>query len=369
MGKALIKNAQFMIGSTFFFSVLAASFFYTIFFQDHIPVAELTYDQNGDILARPPYSPVEHPPFGTDNVSQDLFFLLLVGAKYTLGIALVIALARFVLSFLLGVGMQLYAAPILKKVKPLLEGFFYFPAPLLAYLILSYVLMRDLFMDSDFSTTFTERMVFEVIVLIMIGVPITMTTIAREVELLQEKEFITSAKVLGGSRFHMLMKHLMPYFKPQLFIIFIREIILVLLLLAHLGILNILFGGAAIEEDIFGNSVFVSLSNEWSGLIGNNLKFLFTTYYWIPLVPIICFTVTILALKMMVQGFQEASAHASKKGMVVRKEKKSLEEYDQKKIDDRSFKARKKGDFSLVREFKMEDVDEVKGVHIWNKNN
>ncbi|MCA0987156.1 peptide ABC transporter permease [Guptibacillus algicola] len=338
MGKALLKNVQFMLGSIFLFSVLAASILYTVFFQDHIPVADLTYGENGDVLARPPYSPLEHPPFGTDNVSQDLFFLLLVGAKYTLGIALLIAFARFALSFLLGVGLQLYAAPILKRVKPLLEGFFYFPAPLLAYLILSWVLMRDLFMDSEFSTTFTERVAFEVVILILIGVPITMTTIAREVEHLQEREFITSAKVLGGSRLHMLKKHLMPYLQPQLFLVFIRELILVLLLLAHLGILNVLFGGVAITEDMFGNSVFVSLSNEWSGLIGNNLKFIFTTYAWIPLVPIICFTVTILSLKMMVEGFQVATERASRKPRVVRKEKENQESYN-KQINNRSFES------------------------------
>ncbi|WP_377890568.1 peptide ABC transporter permease [Alkalihalobacillus sp. R86527] len=324
MGKALLKNAQFMIGSTFFLSVLVASILYTVFFQDHIPVADLTYGDNGEVLAKPPYSPFDHPPFGTDNVSQDLFFLLLVGAKYTLGIALLIALARFALSLLLGVGLQLYAAPILRRVKPLVEGFFYFPAPLLAYLILSWVLLRETFVGGEFSTTFTERVLFEVVILILIGVPITLTTIAKEVELLQEREFMTSAKVLGGSRLHMLKKHLMPYLRPQLFLIFIREVILVLLLLAHLGILNVLFGGVAITEDMFGNGVFVSLSNEWSGLIGNNLKFLFTTYYWIPLVPIICFTVTILALKMIVEGFADAEG-ASRERKVVHKNTQVIE--------------------------------------------
>lgn len=338
MVKALMKNAQFMLGGTFFLSVLLASIFYTVFFNDHIPVADLKYGENGEILAKPPYSPVEHPPFGTDNVARDIFFLLLVGAKYTLGIAILVAVVRFALSVLFGFALQLYLTSLLKRVKPLLEGIYYFPAPLLAYLILNWVLFKDSFTEG-FSTTFTERVLFEVVVLILIGVPITLTTIAREVELLQEREFITSVKVLGGSRLHMLKKHLMPYLRPQLFLIFIREVIQVLLLLAHLGILNILFGGIRITQDMFGNGVFVSLSNEWSGLIGSNLKFLFTTYYWIPLVPVIAFTVTILALKMMVEGFQVVFERDAIQTRSVKKEKRDAEVNVQKKIEENSFES------------------------------
>ncbi|KMM39320.1 hypothetical protein [Guptibacillus hwajinpoensis] len=299
----LIRNKRFMIGSSFIFILILSSVLYSVIADNSIPTAEIITNENGDIVARPPYSPWDYPPFGTDQISQDLFFVILIGAKYTIGIALVIALSRFLFSSILGIFMQLYCRSFLQKVKPVFEGLYYFPASLLAYLCLSWVLMKDGFLDG-FSTTFTERVLFEMVVLILIGVPIVLINVSKEVSIIQKKEFIDSVKVLGGSRFHLLRVHLMPYLRPQLFLLFVREVIQVLLLLAHLGILNILFGGALLTTDMFDKAVYVSFSSEWSGLIGSNFRFLFTDYYWIPLVPIFCFTIAILAFKLMIEGFE-----------------------------------------------------------------
>ncbi|TKD72323.1 hypothetical protein [Pseudalkalibacillus hwajinpoensis] len=335
----LLKNKRFMLGSSFILILITSSLLYSIIQNNVIPKAEIKADVNGDIVARPPYSPWDYPPFGTDQISQDLFFVILIGAKYTIGIALVIALIRFLLSSLLGIFMQLYCRPLLQKVKPFFEGFYYFPASILAYLCLSWVLMKDGFIDG-FTTTFTERVLFEMVVLILIGVPIVLINVSKEVSLIQNKEFIESVKVLGGSRLHLLRVHLMPYLRPQLFLLFVREVIQVLLLLAHLGILNILFGGALRTTDMFDKAVFVSFSSEWSGLIGSNFRFLFTDYYWIPLVPIVCFTIAILAFKLTIEGFEavlETRQIQSAKGMEVHKEKRRKEVGNTVRIEKDSF--------------------------------
>ncbi|MBN8209031.1 hypothetical protein JI666_09765 [Bacillus sp. NTK071] len=335
----LLKNKRFMLGSSFILLLITSSLLYSIIYDNDIPKAEIKTDVNGDIIARPPYSPLDYPPFGTDQVSQDLFFVILIGAKYTIGLALVIALMRFLLSSLLGIFLQLYCRRILQKVKPIFEGLYYFPASILAYLCLSWVLMKDGFIDG-FTTTFSERVLFEMVVLVLIGVPIVLINVSKEVSLIQNKEFIDSVKVLGGSRFHLLRVHLMPYLRPQLFLLFVREVIQVLLLLAHLGILNILFGGAILTTDMFDKAVFVSFSSEWSGLIGSNFRFLFTDYYWIPLVPIVCFTIAILAFKLTIEGFEaalETSEIQSAKGLKVDKKKVNKEVGNRVKIEKGSF--------------------------------
>ncbi len=301
MLKALMKNKRFVIGISFILILLFSSMLYRVVFDNQIPVATIMTDDNGAITAKPPYSPWAHPPFGTDHVSRDLFIIILIGAKYTIGIALLIAFVRFLLSSMFGIFLQLYLPSFLRKSKPWFEGCYYFPASILAYLFFSFVLMEDGYRDG-FATTFSERVMYEIIVLIVIGIPIVLINVSKEVAILQKKEFVDSVKVIGGSRWHLLNVHLMPYLRPQLFLLFVREVIQVLLLLAHLGILNILFGGAQIKTDMFDKAVFVSLSSEWSGLIGSNFRFLYTSYYWIPLVPILCFTIAILAFKLMVEG-------------------------------------------------------------------
>ncbi len=330
MVRALLKNKRFVMGGSIILLILISSLVYSVVFDHHIPIASIMTDKNGTITGKPPYSPWVHPPFGTDHVSRDLFFIILIGAKYTLGLALGIALIRFIVSSVAGIFLQLYFPSFLKKGKPWFEGFYYFPASILAYLFLFFILREDGYGDG-FSTTFTERVIFEMMVLIIIGIPIILINVSKEVAILQRREFIDSVKVLGGSRWHLLKVHFMPYLQPQLFLLFVREVIQVLLLLAHLGILNLLFGGALLKTDMFDQAAFVSLSSEWSGLIGTNFRFLYTSYYWIPLVPILCFTFAIVAFKLMVDGMESVLVTKQTEKSRVEERKKRMESVSSKK--------------------------------------
>ena len=67
---------------------------------------------------------------------------------------------------------------------------------------------------------------------------------AREFDVIRV-EFAGCTIVLGGNRRHILRKHLLPFLKPRFVVLFLREAIQVLILLSHLGILGIFFGGGA----------------------------------------------------------------------------------------------------------------------------
>ena len=307
-------NKSFMTGFLFIFLTLMGSLVYGWFFDNHIPVAELRLTEDG--VKSPPYSPLEYPPFGTNNLAQSMFHILLIGAKYTLGVAFLIAALRFVISSVWGTLTELYLPKLNEWTRPFLEAFYYYPITLIAYLMLYWVLFTDGQFngtDNEFTYRFGTRVAIEILVLTLAAVPITSLTISKEVNQILRKEFMNSVQVLGGSRRHILIKHILPFLKPQLVIIFLREMIQVLILLAHLGILGIFFGGGAMKEDLFQNFVFVSLSNEWSGIIGNNFRFLFTTYWWIAISPIFLLTLTVLAFKLMLEGYQnvqDSSGHA-----------------------------------------------------------
>ncbi|MGF3104552.1 ABC transporter permease subunit [Rossellomorea sp. DUT-2] len=313
----VLKNKSFMTGFLFVFLTLMGSLMYGWFFDNYIPVAELRFTEDG--VKSPPYSPWEYPPFGTNNLAQSMFHILLIGAKYTLGVALLIAGLRFMLSFVWGTISELYAPKLNQWSRPFLEAFYYYPVTLIAYLMLYWVLFADgqfNGVDSEFTYGFGARVIIEVIVLTLAAVPITSLTISKEVNQILRKEFMESVRILGGNRRHVLMKHILPFLKPQLVIIFLREMIQVLILLAHLGILGIFFGGGAMKEDLFRNVVYVSLSNEWSGIIGNNFRFLFTTYWWIAISPIFLLTLTVLAFKLMLEGYQNMQSAPPKKSPI-----------------------------------------------------
>ncbi|WP_226672239.1 ABC transporter permease subunit [Rossellomorea aquimaris] len=310
---ALWKNKLFMTGFLFIFLMLMGSLMYGWFFDNDIPNANLRFTEDG--VKGPPYSPWEYPPFGTNNLAESMFHILLIGAKFTLGVAFLVAALRFVISSVWGTLSELYLPKLNERVRPFLEAFYYYPVTLIAYLMLYWVLFEDGMFngtDSEFTYGFGTRVIIEILVLTLAAVPITSQTISKEVNLILKKEFMDSVQILGGNRRHILMKHILPFLKPQLVVIFLREMIQVLILLAHLGILGIFFGGGTMKEDLFQNMVFVSLSNEWSGIIGNNFQFLFTTYWWIAICPIFLLTLTVLAFKLMLEGYQSVEAPSSK---------------------------------------------------------
>ncbi len=94
--------------------------------------------------------------------------------------------------------------------------------------------------------------------------------------------------------------------KPKVAIFFIQELIQVLFLLIHLGVLGIFIGGGKdvqMDESPISMKIF-SLSNEWAGLIGNDYRE-FLLNPWITLVPLVAFSTLILALKLILSGLQE----------------------------------------------------------------
>ncbi|TKD72289.1 ABC transporter permease subunit [Pseudalkalibacillus hwajinpoensis] len=304
MGTNIISNQKFLLGSSVLIILFFSSMGYYFIAGDAIPEVDLLYNEKQELLS-PPYSPVEHPPFGTDNFSRDLFFVILTGAKYTLGGALIIALVRLLVSLLIGLVIRIYLGKLKKIIVWSVEAFNYFPAVLLSYFLLSWFLLFEFHFTQSFSLTFNERVIISLVVLIIVSLPTTTVLIINETDRILTFEFIEGVRSLGGRRFHILIKHIIPHLKPQLFVVFIREYIQTLLLMAHLGILNVFIGGSVPKADHFQISRFVSLSNEWSGLIGNWWQFIWTGYPWITFLPVFFFTVSILSAKLALRGVEE----------------------------------------------------------------
>ena len=68
-----------------------------------------------------------------------------------------------------------------------------------------------------------------------------------------KKEFIISAKILGGSKFHIAKKHIFPLLKERFWILFGQQITQTLLVMTHLGLFNLYFGGTEITYGSFAD--------------------------------------------------------------------------------------------------------------------
>ncbi len=88
----------------------------------------------------------------------------------------------------------------------------------------------------------------------------------------------------------------------------IQQFIQVLIVLSHLGVLNLFFGGTYV--DYGGGGPPKSMYYEWSGLVGVYFRSL-NFHPWIALVPIAFFALTILAAQLMLNGLKKASEQAN----------------------------------------------------------
>ncbi|WP_409252797.1 ABC transporter permease subunit [Bacillus sp. SCS-153A] len=301
----LLKNPSFIVGALFLFGLFISSFVYYWITGDQVPTTELVKDKKGNYLS-PPYSPLEFPPLGTDNFGHNVFYLMLVGAKYTIGSAMIIAFLRVIPAVFFGLIIHFFLYKIKRMLASIIDASNYFPTTLLAFLLMYWVMFEGPLRSPDtFPYSFEEKVLIYIGILVVISIPSVSLLFANEVENVMNKEFIQSAKVLGAKELHFIKNHIRPFIVPQIYVVLIREFIASMLLISHLGVLGIFIGGARVAHDVFNVPNFISLSHEWSGSLGSWWQFLWTSYPWIAFIPVVFFTLTILAGKMMLIGLSK----------------------------------------------------------------
>ncbi|WP_085523440.1 ABC transporter permease [Tuberibacillus sp. Marseille-P3662] len=320
MVKALCKNPLFLTGFLFLFILFISSIIHTFVFDSYIPEKDVLYE-DGQLAASSPLTPADYPPLGTNNLGESLFYKVLLGAKWTIGIAFLVAIFRMMISFVLGIFYGQYLMRFNQMISKIAESFHYVPMALLAYLLLEPVLMEQGAIG-QFEYSFGTRVIFEVVILTVIALPTTTLKIGSDMTYILRQAFITGAEVMGASRFHILKKHIMPHLAPKLWIQFAQQVIQVLIILVHLGLLQLFFGGTDVGMGP-GGTTFTSLSGEWSGLIGKGYQYL-EVHPWIPLTPLVMFALAILAMNFVLEGLKSASEpHHSRRKTTVNNQHQS----------------------------------------------
>ncbi|ANC77396.1 hypothetical protein ABE65_011520 [Fictibacillus phosphorivorans] len=329
MIKRLLKNKSFFTGAAVLMIIFFGSIFYKVVFDDHIPQPgiKIIYDNDGNII-KTPISPRLLPPLGSDSSGYSIFHILLVGAKYTIGIALIVTFLRLLVSVLAAICVSTFIPNRLKFLRNVLNSFNFFPTVFIAFFLLQWVLLHDYLEDDQFTFSLSERLTINIVVLVIIAVPSLTVLISSEIEKVLKEDFIESAKILGASKIRVLTKHVRPILAPQLAVIYFREFIAVMLLIAHLGILEIFVGGGTPKQDLFMQTTIRSVTNEWSGLIGGWWRFIWTSYPWIAIAPIACFTIVILAAKLIVEGLEKVIYLPSSVGKIEKENRKRIPKSD-----------------------------------------
>ncbi|AWC32517.1 peptide ABC transporter permease [Bacillus cytotoxicus] len=303
--RGIWKSKRFLIGFTYLFLFITASFIYSFFFKDSIPEAPLLlYNDKNELIGKAPFPPSVMPPFGSDRFGEPIFLQILDGAKFTILFAITISLLRILFGTCIGIFLSLYAAKFKRFSQVCSEVFYYIPTLFIAFILIAPVNIL-ITSNADQLNPNISFAFYQAIVLIFIALPTISLYISSEVDEFMQQDYILSSQLMGATRFHIIKKHLRVLLLDRIFVLFMEHIVQTLILMIHLALLNIIIGGIQMKELTEGEFKPVSLSNDWAGLIGLN-HYEMNLSLWIIFYTLVTFFITILFIKLMITGIQDA---------------------------------------------------------------
>lgn len=310
------KSKRLLAGMFFFISLMIGSFIYTIYGDQTIHTSDLLmYDEKGELVGKAPFSPIEKPPFGSDRSGVSLGEKVLDGAKYTLIIVFVTVTMQMVISSIIGLILALFVPGLSAWIRKSFAVFYYIPP-----IIWVFVFSSPLFTNIElFEGHMIKAVFYQMLVLVIVFLPLLSMYLCEEVRLFLKKDYIISAKVLGASKWHLIRKHVFPYMKRKLVLLFIQQSSQLMMLLVQMGFFSLIIGGRIASYDSLTDTIKItSLSNEWSGLIGIDRNEIWTAP-WIILAPLVMFTLSILVLNMMRDGIDKQIILENNRGLQYKK--------------------------------------------------
>jgi peptide/nickel transport system permease protein len=174
------------------------------------------------------------------------------------------------------------------------------------------------FESSPTPYSYDERIWIEVGILTLLVIPLTTVLAGKEMKEVMKKDFIMSARVLGGNTGHLLRKHIFPHIGSRMTILFGQQFIQVLLIFIHLGFFQLFLGGTILHD--IGSKPSISFTQEWSGLLGVNKDAFVAGKHWLFITVLVAFIIVIYAMQFIIQGVKEVQQ--TKVGVLYKKPKK-----------------------------------------------
>lgn len=252
---------------------------------------------NGEVKY-PPFTPLEVLPFGTDIIGFTIFAKIIQGFKYTFFIGLLLSIAQILSSLFINM-LTLHKLGS----KILLPLFSYFdklftliPKPFLLLLLIA-PYSDALFFNTDNvqPSANLKFVMIQLFILFLVGIPNLVKLYHSELNFLFKQDFALASQTLGSSKFRMVRYS----FKPQLIELtsnlFFKILTQNLSLFIYLAYFQLYLGGSLVTQLDASTKYTATISNEWSGLIGQNINRLASTP-WTVLIPLAFYGAFILLL-------------------------------------------------------------------------
>lgn len=301
MRRVLLRDPVFWMCLLFFGTLLILSFANSVFRDGQVDQIQNLYSKDGTFIATSPLEPSAERWLGTDRSGNDLFQVMIEGAKWTIGICVSIAFARIALALLIGIPLAFRKKRLYTVLRLLLDGFLILPISLIALFIL--LPAFQFFDPAEIPSTFS-RVFLEISVLTLLGLPALVLYFIGETRQLLAQEFMLVARTLGGRPGYQFRTHIWPHLLPTLTIVFMQQFVQTLMVLIHLSLFGLFFGGTLVLFE--GNAAPTIF--EWASQFGYYF-FQFTAVSWINhlfLVPAIALALLVFFANLLTSRLERA---------------------------------------------------------------
>ena len=297
----MLKYKKTILGLSILCILLIVSLLYPLYGPKDFNKVFFYYNDHGDLVGVPPIPPSSHYLLGADRNGQDILWMIIYGAKFTILTALSVTVLRVLIGSVLGIVFSLWLKRVLPMFKDVLLVFKIVPP-----IIMTIFLMRRVsFYFADVNVY--SILLYQVIILSIIGIPSVLFMTTGIIEELKGKSFIQSSYLMGGSHFHVLKKQLLPYLKSYGVLMLVQQSLHTLTLVMYLGVYQIYIGGIS-KDEVHGVEVLNSNAKEWAGLVGQNIYEFYRAPY-IVLVPLICYFIIIIIINMMKKELESSMSN------------------------------------------------------------
>lgn len=251
----------------------------------------------------PPFAPSDAYWLGSDHRGYDVLSLLLNGARYTLGFALLVTLARFLIALPLGLwsgmtgrlrGLVTWMQITTASVPTLLFLF-----PIVYGLYQAGIGGQPL---SDPNGRLFAEVLFALFV--FFGVFQIAEQFATRAQFYRDALYMDAGRMMGASTGRLLRVHLAPQLRAELFYSFVVEIVQVLFLIGQLAVLGFFLGGGMLFSFGDGSSIPLTTTGEWGGMIAYGIRTV-RAYPWIIISSGLAMTLSIFCLLFFSQQLQK----------------------------------------------------------------
>src|SRR5690625_1684097 len=266
-------------------------------FGEYLPIVdgqltEKNHRTANGVLYTPPFEPSKENLFGSDHQGRDLLNLIIMAAKETLLIVLLLTVLRYLMAIPLAYLAHKNVLGINDLIKCFNTFFSYVPTVIIVIMI---ALLPPLLFTSI-------RPFWLIVIIAIVEVGRVATTVRDDFATLAVRDFMESGVAVGANSMKMLRSYYLPFLYGKLAIYFISDLGKVMFLLGQLGFIGIFISQALVQVD---PGVF-DIHNEslsWPMLLANAFMDI-RGPIWIAFWPAFAMTVKIFTFNILAQGLQ-----------------------------------------------------------------